>query len=40
MSRLTLLAICGCAQKERYLDIVMVAIVGALIARGFAFGAS
>ncbi len=28
----TLLAVCGCTHKESYLDIVMVAIVGALVA--------
>ena len=30
----TLLAVCGCTHKESYLDIVVVAIVGALIALG------
>jgi H+/gluconate symporter-like permease len=28
----TLLAACGCSHKDSYLDIVMVAIVGAMIA--------
>ncbi|MGD9545673.1 MAG: GntP family permease [Methylocystis sp.] len=30
----TLLAVCGCTHKESYLDIVVVAIVGAIIALG------
>ena len=28
----TLLALCGCTHKESYFDIVMVAVVGAVIA--------
>jgi hypothetical protein len=29
---LTLLAVCGCSHRESYFDLVMVAIVSALIA--------
>ena len=28
----TMLAVCGCSHKESYRDIVMVAVVGALLA--------
>jgi H+/gluconate symporter-like permease len=34
----TLLAVCGCTHGESYFDIVMVAIVGALIALAAVIG--
>ncbi|WP_292533967.1 hypothetical protein [Methylocystis sp.] len=40
IASLTLPAVCGCAHKQCYLNIVVVAIVGALIALGSEFGAS
>ena len=34
----TMLAVCGCTHKESYLDIVMVAVIGALLALGVVIG--
>jgi H+/gluconate symporter-like permease len=34
----TMLAVCGCSHKESYLDIVMVAVVGALLALAVVIG--